>query len=233
MRKVPSLCGEMEMLSEILNINPPLYSKYRNDIFTQSYNIQEDGRCSYIYGSRFQEANSILNIYKLLKRNPTSKGAVIQIFQHYDLGEHIIDKPCTTQYQFSLREGKLDMFISMRSWDMGPNGGFKYDFGLSCFILQLLSSWLNVEVGKIFFYVKSLHIYEKDIKAMRALSERDDTAGQVFNIGGVGEISILQLAEKIKSLAESTSEIKKIEYSEAYEKDVTKKNFDCNILYSR
>lgn len=41
--------------------------------------------------------------------------------------------------------------------------------------------------------------------------------GQVFNLGSEHEISILALAERVKELAQSSSEIRFIPYSEAYE----------------
>jgi UDP-glucose 4-epimerase len=41
--------------------------------------------------------------------------------------------------------------------------------------------------------------------------------GQVYNIGSSEEISILQLAEKVKELTNSESEIVLVPYDEAYE----------------
>jgi UDP-glucose 4-epimerase len=44
-----------------------------------------------------------------------------------------------------------------------------------------------------------------------------NSVGQVFNIGSTEEISILQLAEKVKKLTHSDSEIVFVPYDEAYE----------------
>ena len=41
--------------------------------------------------------------------------------------------------------------------------------------------------------------------------------GQVFNIGGIEEITILALAEKVKALTGSSSPIAFVPYDEAYE----------------
>jgi UDP-glucose 4-epimerase len=41
--------------------------------------------------------------------------------------------------------------------------------------------------------------------------------GEVFNIGSTEEITILALAERVKQLAGSESEIKLVPYAEAYE----------------
>ncbi len=55
------------------------------------------------------------------------------------------------------------------------------------------------------------------IEAIIALSESAEAVGQVVNIGSNEEISILQLAERVRGLSDSTSEIRCIPYEEAYE----------------
>lgn len=62
--------------------------------------------------------------------------------------------------------------------------------------------------------------YVKDVvQALIKLMEKNDTAGEVFNIGGTEEISILNLAKKIIDKTKSSSSIKIIPYEEAFEKD--------------
>jgi UDP-glucose 4-epimerase len=52
-----------------------------------------------------------------------------------------------------------------------------------------------------------------------ALMENEESFGQVFNIGGIEEISMLDLAKKIIALTGSKSEIVLIPYEEAYQAD--------------
>jgi UDP-glucose 4-epimerase len=54
------------------------------------------------------------------------------------------------------------------------------------------------------------------IKAILALSVNDKTIGEVFNIGGKGEISILELAKFIIKQTNSKSEINFMDYEDAY-----------------
>ena len=54
------------------------------------------------------------------------------------------------------------------------------------------------------------------VKAILALVANDKTIGEVFNIGGEGEISILDLAELIIKQTNSKSEINFMPYEEAY-----------------
>ena len=49
------------------------------------------------------------------------------------------------------------------------------------------------------------------------LMEHPDAVGQVFNIGSNIEISILDLAERVKQITKSDSEIVFVPYDQAYE----------------
>ena len=57
------------------------------------------------------------------------------------------------------------------------------------------------------------------VQAFMGLVEKQEAFGQVFNIGGTEEISILDLAGKIISLTGSSSEIVLIPYEKAYEEN--------------
>ena len=54
------------------------------------------------------------------------------------------------------------------------------------------------------------------VQGIIALWESPNTVGQLFNIGSQEEVTILQLAERIKARAGSPSEIRLIPYNEAY-----------------
>jgi UDP-glucose 4-epimerase len=57
------------------------------------------------------------------------------------------------------------------------------------------------------------------VQVFMALITNEESFGQVFNIGGIEEISMLNLAKKILALTESKSEIVLIPYEEAYQAD--------------
>lgn len=57
------------------------------------------------------------------------------------------------------------------------------------------------------------------VRALIALTESEAAVGEVFNVGGTQEISILELAEKIIRETGSSSSVRFIQYSEAFEKD--------------
>ncbi|MDX2044253.1 MAG: GDP-mannose 4,6-dehydratase [Acidobacteriota bacterium] len=55
------------------------------------------------------------------------------------------------------------------------------------------------------------------VGALMKLIEHPDATGEVYNIGGDQEVTILQLAERVKALAESKSAITFLAYDKAYE----------------
>jgi UDP-glucose 4-epimerase len=57
---------------------------------------------------------------------------------------------------------------------------------------------------------------EDAVRAVLTLADTDSTIGDYFNVGGTGETTIKQLAEKIIERTNSTSTIKNISYSDAY-----------------
>jgi UDP-glucose 4-epimerase len=54
------------------------------------------------------------------------------------------------------------------------------------------------------------------VPALVALSENEDALGRAVNLGGASEISILTLAERIRTLIGSSSEIVLVPYADAY-----------------
>ena len=60
------------------------------------------------------------------------------------------------------------------------------------------------------------HVYDA-VKAMLLLASENKSVGEVFNVGGVGEISILELANKIIKKLNSNSKIIFKNYAEVYQ----------------
>jgi UDP-glucose 4-epimerase len=55
------------------------------------------------------------------------------------------------------------------------------------------------------------------VRALADLMNRDDAHGEVFNVGSTEEVSILDLAQRVREAAGSGSEIVFVPYDEAYE----------------
>ena len=57
---------------------------------------------------------------------------------------------------------------------------------------------------------------EDAVRAVLSLTDTDSTIGDYFNVGGTGEVTIKQLAEKVIERTKSQSKIKHITYTDAY-----------------
>lgn len=98
---------------------------------------------------------------------------------------------------------------------VGPRQTGRYGMVLPNFTAQALRGEPITVFGdgtqqRCFCHVKDT------VESVTRLIDADDVAGEVFNIGNDEEVSIYQLAERVKSLASSSSEIQLIPYEKAY-----------------
>ena len=128
------------------------------------------------YGARlFGSKGQVENMIKLLRCKPSTRQAVIQIFDKTDLSKtikrldkrkyeqrkKIVDVPCTCTMQFLCRSNRLDMIVSMRSNDAYI--GLPHDIFAFTFIQEYVAKCLGMKLGEYYHFVGSLHIYESDI----------------------------------------------------------------------
>lgn len=114
------------------------------------------------------------------------------------------------------REKKLPTTIVRLFNTVGPRQTGRYGMVIPTFVKQALAGrpitvYGNGKQTRCFGYVGDV------VGALIKLMDHADSVGQVFNIGSTEEISILQLAEKVKELTNSNSEIVFVPYDEAYE----------------
>ncbi len=114
------------------------------------------------------------------------------------------------------REKKLPTTIVRLFNTVGPRQTGRYGMVIPTFVKQALAGRPITVYGdgkqtRCFGYVGDV------VGALVKLMDHADSVGQVFNIGSTEEISILQLAEKVKQLTNSNSEIVFVPYDEAYE----------------
>jgi UDP-glucose 4-epimerase len=98
---------------------------------------------------------------------------------------------------------------------VGPRQTGQYGMVVPRFIQSALNSE-NITIyddgsqSRVFCHV------EDAVRAVLTLSDADSTIGDYFNVGGVGETTIKELALKVIKQTQSTSTIKFIPYSDAY-----------------
>jgi UDP-glucose 4-epimerase len=114
------------------------------------------------------------------------------------------------------KERKLPVIIVRLFNTVGPRQTGQYGMVVPNFVRQALAGQPITVFGdgrqsRSFTYVGDV------VRAMVALIDEPRAVGQVFNIGNGYEITIGDLAERIRALAGSQSEIVRIPYDQAYE----------------
>jgi len=114
------------------------------------------------------------------------------------------------------REKKLPTIVVRLFNTVGPRQTGQYGMVIPTFVKQALAGrpitvYGDGQQSRCFGYVGDI------VGALVKLMDHEQAVGQVFNIGSNHEISILKLAERVKELTKSTSEIVFVPYDEAYE----------------
>jgi len=137
----------------------------------------------------------------------------------------------TTKGRWSYACSKaIDEFLALAYWHekklptvvvrlfntVGPRQTGRYGMVIPTFVKQALSGrpitvYGDGKQSRCFGYVGDV------IGALAKLMDHPDAVGGVFNVGSNEEISILGLAERVRKLTQSKSEIAFVPYDEAYE----------------
>lgn len=127
-------------------------------------NFAINGRIKTAYGKRiFSPAknNQYEQIYKLLKKEPTTRRAVIQILNNKDSINTKQEYPCIIALHFSIEDNRLSLVVYVRSesvYRIAP-----LDIFMFTFIQELLAIKLGIELGIYTHLVGDLHIYNKEM----------------------------------------------------------------------
>ena len=114
------------------------------------------------------------------------------------------------------KERKLPVVIVRLFNTVGPRQTGQYGMVLPTFVRQALAGEAITVFGdglqsRSFTYVGDV------VDALIDLAGEPRAVGEVFNIGNTGEVTIRELAERVKRLAHSESPIQYVPYDQAYE----------------
>jgi UDP-glucose 4-epimerase len=114
------------------------------------------------------------------------------------------------------REKKLPTIVVRLFNTVGPRQTGQYGMVIPTFVKQALSGrpitvYGDGKQSRCFGYVGDV------VQALIKLMDEPSAVGQVFNIGSHQEVTILELAGRVKQLTNSDSEIVFVPYDEAYE----------------
>lgn len=145
--------------------------------------MEHDGNDIYQHGAYgVRTADQVVKLLKLLKRDSTTRQALMQIWMaDEDLGSQSPDIPCTCTLRYVIRNEKLHATTVMRSNDIW--WGTPYDVFQFTQLQITLARCLEVEVGTYTHTAMSLHAYEHDFEMIDGLKL---PAGFPPYVAGVG-----------------------------------------------
>jgi len=137
----------------------------------------------------------------------------------------------TTKHRWAYACSKLiDEFLALAYWKekqlpvvivrlfntVGPRQTGRYGMVLPTFVRQALAGQPITVFGdgtqsRSFTYVGDV------VEALVRLTHEQRAVGEVFNIGNMGEVTISDLAERVKRMTRSCSPIQYVPYDQAYE----------------
>ncbi len=125
----------------------------------------ERGNWAYTYHDRmvrYSGIDQIRFVIEELKRNPSSRRAVVLVRNADDVGSD--DPACLQHIQFLVRNGKLDCKVLFRSND-ACKASFMNAFAL-IMIQKHIAEALGIEVGTYVHRANSYHCYERDFHSL-------------------------------------------------------------------
>lgn len=124
------------------------------------------------YGPRMRnwagEVDQLARVVEILKEDPDSRRALIQLYDPARDSMGHKDVPCTLGFRFHLRHGRLHMATMMRGQDVWI--GMPYDVFFYTVLHELVAGWLDAELGEFHLHVGSLHIYDAHIEQAERLT---------------------------------------------------------------
>jgi UDP-glucose 4-epimerase len=127
-----------------------------------------------------------------------------------------VDEYLALAYQ---HERQLDCVIVRLFNTVGPRQSAQYGMVIPRFVRWALAG-APLEIHGDGTQTRSFCHVQDTIRALKTLMDAGDISGQIYNVGSQERIRILDLAERVRELTRSTSEIEFIPYNEVYEQGI-------------
>lgn len=141
-------------------INPGNAYKKRIKVWSE---FLVDGKFDYVYNNRIR--TQLPQIIEELKKHPSTRQAILEIHNNIIDINNLGGKgriPCSLNYQFLIRDKKLDIYYTQRSCDFMTH--WANDVWQAIMLMRYVAGMINIEPGKLFHFITSFHVYRKDSK---------------------------------------------------------------------
>ena len=151
------LCAPSNNISTLRKFIP------RADDFSDNPNTEKSvWRAGYPERIRnYMGIDQLTYVIQKLRTDPSTRQAVISLWNPVqDIVSGYKDYPCSNHIVFSIRNGKLDCTLTMRSNDIifGMSAINIYEFTA---MQEMIAHEIRVPMGKYYHFTNSLHAYEK------------------------------------------------------------------------
>ena len=141
--------------------------------------------------------NQVEKVIELLKKDPESRRAVINLNTPNEKVIETKDEPCTISLQFMIRDERLNCTAVMRSNDIYL--GFPYDVAFFTELQKYIADKLMVDYGIYTHFAGSLHVYDKDIWKLDDIIEKPEPKPFIIDRKGFHEfLPMVELAIESK-----------------------------------
>ena len=162
--------------------------KFLSNYLPRAIDFSDDGKTwRGGYGPRLRNfdgkgLDQLEEVLKVLVLDQGSRRAVISI---YDPDRDFVetkDTPCNNWLQFIVRFGKVDLHVTQRSCDVlwGFSGINTFEWSV---LLECVAGILNVEVGKIKWFIGSAHVYDQHFDRVNKILEANRTFMSLYSFG--------------------------------------------------
>ena len=166
------------MISKLFIGGPRELEQYRQEMLDGILDFEvERGNWAYTYHQRMAEQFDF--IIEDLKRNPSSRRAVLQI-RDWRADASSEDPACLQHIQYFIRNGKLHCKVLFRSND-ACKAAFMNAFAL-IMLQKRFADRLGVEMGSYSHRANSFHCYEKDFDMLSGYVKRLDYSEDIDDI---------------------------------------------------
>jgi thymidylate synthase len=121
--------------------------------------MDENGNVNSNYGHWWKKGDQLNYVIDLLKKDITTRRAVIVHYNPEEVNNYEKDTPCNLVLNFCHYNNTLNLSIFARSIDLVF--GFCNDQYMFSNLLQLVCKEIGIEPGNIFYQITNLHIYER------------------------------------------------------------------------
>lgn len=158
--------GEPHNPGKAWELRKDLWEQFLNHLGIFDYTYSERIMCPVFYGT--QETTKLGSIIKLLKEDPDTRKAVLNIYGDLE-DKNSLDGvrriPCSMYYDFLIRENvnggkQLNITYHQRSSDFITH--FGNDVYLAWKLMLYVSNAVGVKPGYLYHTIDSIHVYKKD-----------------------------------------------------------------------